>query len=246
MTASASNVTKSDEYLSNGRVTPWMWIGGLFLSAGVTALALFLPAWTLNWPMAWIFIVLSSILYTGSRVIAIRAHPDTMVERWKMLDHADAKQWDRILSLLVGMLGPIAIYILAGLAHRFDWGADVPFWAQLSAMGVYVVSYMIGSWALVANRFFSTVVRMQAERGHTVVSSGPYAVVRHPGYSTAAINYLAMPIILGAYWAIIPAMVTIVLLVIRTILEDRTLRAELPGYEAYTHRTRYRLIPGIW
>ena len=113
-------------------------------------------------------------------------------------------------------------------------------------MGVYVVSYMIGSWALVANRFFSTVVRMQAERGHTVVSSGPYAVVRHPGYSTAAICYLAMSIILGAYWAIIPAMVTIVLLVIRTILEDRTLRAELPGYEAYTHRTRYRLIPGIW
>jgi protein-S-isoprenylcysteine O-methyltransferase Ste14 len=241
-----SYATKSDENRPSGRVTPWMWIRAVFVIAFVPALALFLPAWTLNWPMAWVYVAMSITFFAGSRAIVACVHPDTLAERGKMLDHADAKQWDRALSPLVGLLGPLATYILAGLVHRFGWGANVPLWAQLAALGVYVVCYVIGSWALVANRFFSGVVRIQTERGHTVVSSGPYAVVRHPGYSSAAISYLALPILLGAYWAIVPAVVTIVLLVVRTALEDRTLRAELPGYEEYTQKTRYRLIPGIW
>ncbi len=241
-----SSATKSDRHRSNGRVTPWMWLRAILLLGFVPALALFLPAWTLNWPMAWVYVAMNIVFFVGSRAIVARVHPDTLVERGKLLDHADAKPWDRILSPFVGLLGPLATYILAGLARRFGWGADVPLWAQLGALGVYVVCYVIGSWALVANRFFSGVVRIQTDRGHTVVSSGPYAIVRHPGYSSAAISYLALPILLGAYWAIIPAVVTIVLLIVRTALEDRALRAELPGYEAYTQKTRYRLIPGVW
>ena len=238
-----SSAMKSDEHRSGGRVTLWMWIRAVFVIAFVPALALFLPAWTLNWPMAWVYVAMSIVFFAGSRAIVARIHPDTLAERGKMLDHADAKQWDRTLALFVGLLGPLTTYILAGLVHRFGWGADVPLWAQLVALGVYVVCYVIGSWALVANRFFSSVVRIQTDRGHTVVSSGPYAIVRHPGYSSAAISYLALPILLGAYWAIIPALVTIALLVVRTTLEDRTLRAELLGYEEYTQKTRYRLIP---
>lgn len=241
-----SSETKSDELQSSGQVTPWMWMRAILLIGVVPALALFLPAWTLNWPMAWVYVAMSIVFFVASRAIVARVHPDTLAERGKMLDHADAKQWDRTLSPLVGLVGPLATYILAGLVHRYGWGADVPPWAQIAALGVYIVCYVIGSWALVANRFFSGVVRIQTERGHTVVTSGPYALVRHPGYASAAISYLAMPILLGAYWAVIPAVITIALLIVRTALEDRTLRAELPGYEDYTHTTRYRLIPGIW
>ena len=241
-----SSATKSDKHRSSGRVTPWMWMRTMFVIGFVPALALFLPAWTLNWPMAWLYVALNIFFFAGSRAIVARVHPDTLAERGKMLDHADAKKWDRTLSVSVGLLGPLATYILAGLVHRYGWGVDVPLWAQLVALGVYAVCYVIGSWALVANRFFSGVVRIQIDRGHKVVSSGPYAIVRHPGYSSAAISYLALPILLGAYWAIAPALVTIALLIVRTALEDRTLRAELPGYEEYTQKTRYRLIPGIW
>lgn len=241
-----SSATKPDQHRSSGRVTPWMWMRAIFVIGFVPALALFLPAWTLNWPMAWVYVAMNIVFFVGSRAIVARVHPDTLVERGKMLAHADAKQWDRTLSLFVALLGPLATYILAGLVHRYGWGADVPLWAQLVALGLYVMCCVIGSWALVANPFFSSVVRIQTDRGHTVVSSGPYAIVRHPGYSSAAISYLALPILLGAYWAITPAVVTIALLVGRTALEDRTLRAELPGYEEYTQKTRYRLIPGIW
>jgi protein-S-isoprenylcysteine O-methyltransferase Ste14 len=186
------------------------------------------------------------VFFAGSRAIVARVHPDTLAERGKMLDHANAKKWDRTMSVSVGLLGLLATYILAGLVHRNGWGVDVLLWAQLMALGVYTVCYVIGSWALVANRFFSGVVRIQIERGHKVVSSGPYDIVRHPGYSSAAISYLALPILLGAYWATAPSLVTIALLIVRTALEDRTQRAELPDYEEYTQKTRYRLIPGIW
>jgi protein-S-isoprenylcysteine O-methyltransferase Ste14 len=196
--------------------------------------------------MAWVLVVVNLVSFAVSRGIVARVHPDTLAERGKLLDHADAKAWDRKLAPFVGLLGPLAIYIVAGLVQRFGWGADVPQWAQLAALGIYMVSYVFGSWALVANRFFSGVVRIQTDRGHTVVSSGPYAIVRHPGYASAVIANLALPILLGAYWAIVPAVVTIALLVVRTALEDRTLRAELPGYEAYTQVTRYRLVPGLW
>jgi protein-S-isoprenylcysteine O-methyltransferase Ste14 len=236
---------KSEKPLA-GQVTVWMWVRAVLIIGCLPALALFLPAGTTDWPMAWIYVGLTIVSFAGSRLVVARLHPDTLVERGKMLDHADAKAWDRKLSFTMGLLGPLATYITAGLAYRFGWGAAVPLWAQLGALGVYAVCCVTGSWALVVNRFFSGVVRIQTDRGHTVVSSGPYAIVRHPGYSSAAIGYLALPVLLGAYWALVPAAVTIALLVLRTALEDRTLREELPGYEAYTQKTSYRLVPGIW
>jgi protein-S-isoprenylcysteine O-methyltransferase Ste14 len=241
-----SSTTQSDEHGSGGRITFWMWLRAGFVVGVVPGLALFLPAWTLNWLMAWLYVILSIVAFAVSRAIVARLHPDMLLERGKMLDHPDAKQWDKALSPLMGLLAPLTILIVAGFSHRLGWGADVPFWAQWTALGVCVLGYALGSWAMATNRFFSGVVRVQTDRGHTVVSSGPYAIVRHPGYSSAAIANLTLPILLGAYWAFIPALVTVALMVVRTALEDRTLRAELPGYEDYTHRTRYRLVPGMW
>jgi protein-S-isoprenylcysteine O-methyltransferase Ste14 len=99
---------------------------------------------------------------------------------------------------------------------------------------------------MLANRFFSAVVRIQTDRGHVVVSDGPYRVMRHPGYAGGMLSYLASPLLLSSLWMFIPAVLTVAAMVARTALEDRTLRAELPGYADYARRVRYRLLPGLW
>jgi protein-S-isoprenylcysteine O-methyltransferase Ste14 len=114
------------------------------------------------------------------------------------------------------------------------------------AVVVIILGYLLGTWAMLENRFFSGVVRIQVDRGHTVVSTGPYAWIRHPGYAGALVVYLLTPILLDSIWALIPALMLALALIIRTALEDQTLQVELPGYEEFTKKTPYRLLPGIW
>ena len=102
------------------------------------------------------------------------------------------------------------------------------------------------TWAMTVNKFFSAVVRIQADRGHVVVSAGPYQLVRHPGYAGSIVATLAIPIMLGSLWGLVPAALTTLAIVVRTGREDRMLRRELRGYQAYAARTRFRLAPGIW
>jgi len=101
-------------------------------------------------------------------------------------------------------------------------------------------------WAMAANKFFSATVRIQEERGHTVATGGPYRYVRHPGYVGWLMLTLATPVVLGSRWALVPAGITVILTILRTALEDRTLHSELEGYREYAERVRYRLLPGIW
>jgi len=105
---------------------------------------------------------------------------------------------------------------------------------------------MLGTWAMIADRFFSSRVRIQTERGHTVVSGGPYRFVRHPGYVGIVLGWVASPVFFSSYWAAIPAVLAIIVAVARTALEDRTLRAELPGCLDYAQIVRCRLVPGMW
>jgi protein-S-isoprenylcysteine O-methyltransferase Ste14 len=116
----------------------------------------------------------------------------------------------------------------------------------LSALAVAILGYAFSTWAILENRYFSSVVRIQTDRGHTICSSGPYRYVRHPGYTGGLIWYLMTPLILGSLWVYTPTLLVLVLTVLRTYLEDITLQAELPGYQEFTHKTRYQLIPGIW
>jgi len=102
------------------------------------------------------------------------------------------------------------------------------------------------TWAESVNKFFEPTVRIQRDRGHSVIDTGPYAIVRHPGYVAACLVCSGVPLSLGSLWALIPAILSCLLLVLRTIWEDRTLRDELAGYEEYTQRVRYRLIPAVW
>jgi len=117
---------------------------------------------------------------------------------------------------------------------------------QLAALVVWLLGDAFSKWAAVSNRFYSRVVRIQRDRGHTVVTDGPYRYMRHPGYAGALVAALATPIVLGSLWALVAAGTLSLLLVIRTALEDKTLREELPDYTEYTQRTRYRLVPGVW
>jgi protein-S-isoprenylcysteine O-methyltransferase Ste14 len=117
---------------------------------------------------------------------------------------------------------------------------------QVVAAGFVLLVSALSVWAMASNRFFSGTVRIQADRGHTVVDGGPYGFVRHPGYLAWCISAPAIPLMLGSLWALIPSLLGMCALVLRTSLEDRTLRKELPGYEDYARRVRYRLLPGVW
>jgi protein-S-isoprenylcysteine O-methyltransferase Ste14 len=207
---------------------------------------LFISAGTVDWPMAWAYVAITVILTAGSRLLLARHSPDLVAERAASVGKADAKPWDRLLMPIVAIYGPLLTLVVAGLDRRFGWTSAMPLWIAIVGAILLILANLLGAWAMLANRFFSGVVRIQHERGHSVVSDGPYRWVRHPGYAGGFIGDLALPLLLGSAWAFIPAALTAGAVVLRTALEDRTLQAELPGYREYAQRTRYRLLPGLW
>jgi protein-S-isoprenylcysteine O-methyltransferase Ste14 len=139
-----------------------------------------------------------------------------------------------------------ALLVVAGLdVGRFAW-SHVPTWVQILALALVAAGYGLSLWAVRTNRFFSPVVRIQAERGHELITTGPYAIVRHPGYAAALVVMLATAPALGSWWALLPALATAALFFRRIVIEDRFLHANLPGYPAYAQQVRYRLLPGVW
>lgn len=206
----------------------------------------FLAAGTFDWPEGRLYVVLFIAAGVFSRVAVALRFPDLLRERARYTETQDAKPWDRWLMPLVGMIGPLAILIVAGLDRRYGWSA--PFEQNLITLAFIAIGlgFALAVWAMIANKFFAALVRIQTERGHQVVTGGPYRIVRHPGYAGGLVAYLATPFALGSWWALIPALLTVVGLIARTALEDRTLLRELRGYRAYTERTRSRLIPGVW
>ena len=148
--------------------------------------------------------------------------------------------------LLVAGIGPVATWIVAGLDVRFGWSPQTPWLLSTVGLVVALIGQRLTVVAMRENRFFSAIVRIQRDRGHRVVDSGPYARVRHPGYTGAIIFALALPVMLGTMWAFVPSVITSLLLAVRTALEDGTLQRELEGYREYADRVRFRLVPGIW
>jgi protein-S-isoprenylcysteine O-methyltransferase Ste14 len=199
-----------------------------------------------DWWEAWTYAFIGVMGFFVSRVLVARRHPDLLAERARFMQHKDAKPWDYLLARLVG-LGGAFIPLVAGLDARYGWpGGDFKLAAELIALVLTLAGFAFASWALMENRFFSGVVRIQVERGHHVVMTGPYRWVRHPGYAGALLTYWATPILLDSKWTFIPVILLTAVLIVRTALEDRTLQAELPGYQEYAQSTRFRLVPGIW
>jgi protein-S-isoprenylcysteine O-methyltransferase Ste14 len=135
---------------------------------------------------------------------------------------------------------------VGGLDERHGWSVGIALAGQIAAGVVMGLGYALVVWATAANRFFSLIVRIQAERGHAVATGGPYRWVRHPAYVGGILIDLAGPILLGSWWALVPGILCGLLMILRTALEDRTLQAELAGYREYAGRVRYRLLPGVW
>ncbi len=198
-----------------------------------------------GWWEAWLYAIISILGFAISRILAARRHPDLIAERARMMQHEDAEAWDRRLAPLLG-LGGILIPLAAGLEARMVWSQDFNTTLKIIALFLILAGYILGSYALMENRFFSGVVRLQTERGQHVVSSGPYGWVRHPGYAGALLAYWGTPIFLDSVWAFLPVLFTTIVLVVRTSLEDRTLQEKLDGYREYAARVRYRLVPRVW
>jgi protein-S-isoprenylcysteine O-methyltransferase Ste14 len=217
----------------------------LLLFAVVMPLLPLLISWRWDWWEAWVYAAICILGFAVSRALAARRHPDLIAERARFLQHEDAKPWDRLLAPLVGLGGGL-VPLVAGLDARFGWSPAFSLPTKIVSLVIIVAGYALGAYALIENRFFSGMVRIQTERGHGVVSSGPYHWVRHPGYAGALLSYLATPLLLDSWWAFLPTVFLTVVLVIRTDLEDRALQAELDGYCDYARRVRYRLLPGVW
>lgn len=210
----------------------------------LVACILFISSGRLDWWMAWVYLGIFVAGVIANAVILMRINPELIAERARGWE-GDTRVWDKVLASLWGLMTFVAL-LVAGLNMRFGWSPDIPWGVQLAALVFVVLGLGFASWAMISNAFFAGTVRIQEERGHTTVSEGPYRFVRHPGYVGWIVSGVALPLMLGSVWALIPAVLAAAALVIRTGFEDRTLREELDGYTDYAQRVRYRLVPGIW
>jgi len=204
---------------------------------------IFIPAGTLHWPEAWILLLLYGTVVTGVMVWWKKNAPDLLKER--MSRDKDAMSWDKLIMRAYTFFLIIALAIPGFDAVRFRW-SSVPLMAKVLGFLGYLPSLGFALWAMKENAFLSNVVRIQRERGHTVCRSGPYRFVRHPMYLGVIFVFLCFPLSLGSLYAYIPISLIVILFILRTALEDRTLRNELSGYEEYAREVRFRLLPGMW
>jgi protein-S-isoprenylcysteine O-methyltransferase Ste14 len=221
----------------------WIGIVAVYVSIPLTLLVC---GGDFGWWQAWIYSLFIVGVGIGSRIWAERRHPGLTAERQDIEKMKGAKAWDKVLAPLMALSVGFPPVIVAGLDHRNGWSSLFPLWLGLLGFILILLGYAFAGWAFVENRFFSSVVRIQTDRGHGVCDSGPYRILRHPGYSGNILPLIGIVLALNSVWTLIPAVVALVITVVRTELEDRTLQEELPGYVEYARRVRYRLIPWIY
>ncbi len=214
------------------------------LSILLSAVILFGTSGRMEWGWAWAYVGLAAGFVLVTALLLLPSRRDLIAERGRAGE--GAKTWDKWLGGSATVAASVFGLLVAGFDARFAWTPQVPLRTHLIGGACFVAGYALFTWAMATNPFFSTIVRIQKDRGHTVVDSGPYRAVRHPGYVAWIVTALAAPLLLGSLWALVPAALGCGLMIVRTAMEDRTLRRELPGYEAYAARVRFRLLPGIW
>jgi protein-S-isoprenylcysteine O-methyltransferase Ste14 len=219
-----------------------------FLQIGVSLLVqaatLFISSGQLGWTMAWIFIGLNVVLMAINALIFL-PNPRLRKLAAERSRITFAKSWDKAIGISLLVTTEVTL-IICGLDERFGWSPRMSLTTRLVALGVYTLGYALFTWAMVSNIFFSGIVRIQDDRGHTVATAGPYRYVRHPGYVGYITMSLATPLSLGSLWALLSAGLTACAMVVRTMFEDRTLQDDLEGYKEYAQQVRYRLLPWIW
>ncbi len=205
---------------------------------------LFVPADTLNWPDAWFYLIIY-FSYAMALLLWLRKNnPELLKERSTFLKKS-AKGWDKIIILVATILF-IAMFSITGFdAVRYRW-SQIPFFLKVLGYTGLIYSFCLIFSVMKENTYLSRTVEIQRDRGHSVITTGPYKYVRHPMYVGVIIIFFCTPIALGSLYAFIPATLLSILVIIRTYLEDKMLQRELPGYIEYTKKTPYRLLPGVW
>ncbi len=211
------------------------------------AVMLMWPAGTLYWWEAWVIVGLWAIYGVVITCYLLRHDPALLVERLKLVPlHKEQKAWDKVIMLLFFLAG-LGLYIVPGFdVVRYEWSESLPLWMKILAMLIHLPCFVLLGWVMRENTYLAQVVKIDKARGHHVITTGPYALVRHPMYTIIIILLFAVPVALGSRFALFLAVFLTVLLIVRTYLEDRTLHAELQGYPEYAKQTRYKLIPGLW
>lgn len=212
----------------------------VFLILFIQGVILFAAAGTLFWKWAWILLLLSVVIL----IINLLVIPLELIEERGRLKK-DAKKWDKVLTS-INIIPTILLYVCSGLDYRFNLTGNVNILINITGLVLSFSGAMLFTWSMISNKFFSTLVRLQTDRKHIVATGGPYRFVRHPGYVGYIIMSFATPMALGTLWGLIFSGITGILLIIRTALEDNTLKRELAGYDEYAEKVKYRLIPFLW
>jgi protein-S-isoprenylcysteine O-methyltransferase Ste14 len=214
-----------------------VWIAGF-------GVLLFLPAGTLHWPAAWVYLALMLVIGIGSGLWMAKNNPALLAERMSSPIQASQPAADKKIIYAFG-LAALIWFIAIGLDQRFH-PSRIPIALQALGFVLMIVSTVFIIWVFRENSFAAAVVKVQSDRGHHVISSGPYAFVRHPMYSAAVLYFVGSALLLGSWWGVALSPIFAVLFGIRTGIEENTLMTGLPGYADYAARVRYRLVPGVW
>lgn len=223
-----------------------LWVRSVVRTA-LFAVALMWSAGTLKWVEAWAIVGLWGVFGFTMTLYLVHRDPELLAERLKLVPmQKDQKTWDKLIMLTFFILG-IGLYIVPGFdVVRYEWSEPLPVWVEVTAMLVHIPCFVFLGWVMHENTYLSQVVKIDEERGHSVITTGPYALVRHPMYTVVIILLFAFPLALGSRYSLLLTLLLTILLIVRTYFEDKTLHEELEGYSEYAKKTRYRLLPGVW
>jgi protein-S-isoprenylcysteine O-methyltransferase Ste14 len=214
-----------------------LWVAGL-------GAVLLVPAGTLHWPAAWLYLATTAVLGLAGGLWLAKVDPALLQERMRPMMQEGQPAADKTFMLVFGAAA-LAWFIVLGLDHRWH-GANLPFALQAFGYVLMLAATLFMLRVIRENTFAAPVVKVQAERGHRVIDSGPYAWVRHPMYSGAVLYFVSIALLLGSLWGAVFSPIFFVLFGIRARLEERALTGGLPGYADYVAKVRYRLVPGLW
>lgn len=204
---------------------------------------IFIGAGRFDYWQGWLYMLTSAALLIISYVVFLEKL-ELLQERIK--PGPGVKWWDKIFIVLYIPACLVTIFIASLDAGRFRWSPELPTIFYVFASLLYMLSTIVSMWAMFHNKFYSSAVRIQTDRGHHIIDGGPYRYIRHPGYHGMILSIISVPFILGSLWALIPALIVEVLLIARAYLEDSMLQKELPGYAEYAQKVKYRILPFIW
>jgi len=218
----------------------------IYLAMLFNAILFFAAAGRIDLPRAWAYIIIIALLQTVIFILMFTRFPEMAEVVNARGEMKMPKVWDKLFALFYTIITIILLPLITGLdVGRYSW-SSLNIWWMVPGIIFLLFAMFFSTWALLENKFFELGVRVQKERGQKVISTGPYAIVRHPGYIAFIFLYFSFPLIVGSFYALFASLFTALLLVIRTSLEDATLQKELDGYVEYTKKTKYRLIPFIW